>query len=204
MVGGCGDRGRHSNFSPGQIRSISGTSGVQKNSAHGSAFGRNSAKCHRNATHRDEDRVERCARARVRDRHRVADHEEREQQQAAAAELMQPDGPRLAERDARAARRGRATRRGTPTRCRAPRARDDDAAERDEQRGEREVVAPIGPGEIHAPGSSGSRGSRRGSPGCTGACRRRGSRTSPRSRAQRRADAPTAIGAQQDRQARRT
>ena len=40
---------RHSNFSAGHNRSISGTSGVQKKSAHTGPFALNSAKCHRNA-----------------------------------------------------------------------------------------------------------------------------------------------------------
>lgn len=91
----------------------------------------------------DERGVERPGAAMVRDRHRIGDHEEREEKERTAAEVMDEDRGGLAEpRDAGGERAEVA---GEKRRAHVGPARpsDDEGAERHEPRRERDVGAPL-------------------------------------------------------------
>ena len=92
----------------------------------------------------DEDRVADARCSPIRNRHRIGDHEEGEQQESAVRELVREDAPRLAEPRRRARRRVPSQRpRKTHAMSAAPRALRHEAAQRDEPAGECNVVAPL-------------------------------------------------------------
>jgi hypothetical protein len=91
----------------------------------------------------DDKRIRNPRRAPIRNRHRVGNHEECKQQKRAVAELMPPNGPRLAKQHD--SQRDETQKRAEkhPADVQPPRACRDDGAEHQQPDRKREIVTPL-------------------------------------------------------------